>query len=228
MYMMDFSIIILIPGLLLGMYAQGKVKSTYHQYSKINAQIGFTGETFARKMLDDNGLHHVSITQIDGVLTDHYDPRALQVRLSRDVYNGSDLAALGIAAHEVGHVIQHLERYFPLRIRNAVIPMTNLSSYFYMPLIFLGLALQNLSMVNIGIILFSMIVFFQVITLPVEFNASSRALYTLQEDKILNSHELLGAKKVLGAAALTYVAALINAILQLLQFVILFSGSRRD
>lgn len=228
MYMMNFSMIILIPGLLLGLYAQSKVKSTYSQYSKVLAQSGYTGAQFARKMLDDNGLHHISIVAINGELTDHYDPRAKQVRLSNAVYSGNSLAALGIAAHEVGHVLQHSEGYFPLNIRNAIIPMTSISSYMYMPLIFLGLAIQNMSMINIGIILFSAIVLFQLITLPVEFNASNRAIMTLKNDNILNDSELTGTRKVLSAAALTYVAALITSILQLLQLIIIFGGNRRD
>lgn len=226
MYFYDISMIILIPGILLGIYAQSKVSSTYKRFSKISSHSGLTGAQFARKMLDENGLYNVSIVQISGQLSDHYDPRAQQVRLSGDIYNGTSIASLGIAAHEVGHAIQHSVEYFPLNIRNAVIPITNFSSTLYFPIILLGLFINSFSLVEIGIILFAFIVFFQLITLPVEFNASNRAVTTLQEDGVLNSEEIVGAKKVLSAAALTYVAAMVTALLQLLQLVFVFG--RRD
>lgn len=220
----DVSMIILIPGILLALYAQGKVSSTYNRFSKIYSQSGLTGAQFARKMLNDNGLYDVTITQINGKLNDHYDPRAKQVRLSAEVYNGSSIASLGIAAHEVGHAVQHATSYFPLTLRNAVIPLTNISSNIYLGLIILGLILNSMSMVQLGIVLFGVIVIFQLITLPVEFNASHRAIATLGNDQILNSQELTGAKKVLGAAALTYVAALLTAVLQLVQYLMVFAG----
>lgn len=220
----DVSMIILIPGILLALYAQGKVSSTYNRFSKIYSQSGLTGAQFARKMLNDNGLYDVTITQINGKLSDHYDPRAKQVRLSAEVYNGSSIASLGIAAHEVGHAVQHATSYFPLTLRNAVIPLTNISSNIYLGLIILGLILNSMSMVQLGIVLFGVIVIFQLITLPVEFNASHRAIATLGNDQILNSQELTGAKKVLGAAALTYVAALLTAVLQLVQYLMVFAG----
>lgn len=220
----DVSMIVLIPGILLALYAQGKVSSTYNRFSKIYSQSGLTGAQFARKMLNDNGLYDVTITQINGKLSDHYDPRAKQVRLSAEVYNGSSIASLGIAAHEVGHAVQHATSYFPLTLRNAVIPLTNISSNIYLGLIILGLILNSMSMVQLGIVLFGVIVIFQLITLPVEFNASHRAIATLGNDQILNSQELTGAKKVLGAAALTYVAALLTAVLQLVQYLMVFAG----
>ncbi len=220
----DVSMIVLIPGILLALYAQGKVSSTYNRFSKIYSQSGLTGAQFARKMLNDNGLYDVTITQINGKLSDHYDPRAKQVRLSAEVYNGSSIASLGIAAHEVGHAVQHATSYFPLTMRNAVIPLTNISSNIYLGLIILGLILNSMSMVQLGIVLFGVIVIFQLITLPVEFNASHRAIATLGNDQILNSQELTGAKKVLGAAALTYVAALLTAVLQLVQYLMVFAG----
>ena len=220
----DVSMIVLIPGILLALYAQGKVSSTYNRFSKIYSQSGLTGAQFARKMLNDNGLYDVTITQINGKLSDHYDPRAKQVRLSAEVYNGSSIASLGIAAHEVGHAVQHATSYFPLTMRNAVIPLTNISSNIYLGLIILGLILNSMSMVQLGIVLFGVIVIFQLITLPVEFNASHRAIATLGNDQILNSQELTDAKKVLGAAALTYVAALLTAVLQLVQYLMVFAG----
>jgi Zn-dependent membrane protease YugP len=226
MYFYDISMIVLIPGILLGIFAQSRVSSTYKQYSKIGSHSGLTGAQFARKMLDDNGLYDVSIVQISGQLSDHYDPRAKQVRLSGDIYGGSSIASLGIAAHEVGHAIQHSVGYFPLNVRNAVIPVTNFSSTLYFPIILLGLFINSYSLVEIGIILFAFIVFFQLVTLPVEYNASNRAIATLQSDGVLNSDELIGAKRVLGAAALTYVAAMVTALLQLLQLVLVFG--RRD
>lgn len=220
----DISMIVLIPGLLLGMYAQAKVNSTYNHYSKVMAHSGYTGAQFARKMLNDNGLYDVSIAQVNGHLSDHYDPRANQVRLSSDVYNGSSIASLGIAAHEVGHAIQHATNYAPLTVRNMVVPATNISSYIYFPLILLGMFLNSISMIQLGILVFAVIVFFQLITLPVEFNASHRAIATLGSDQVLDTNELTGAKKVLGAAALTYVAALVAAVSQLLQFMWIFGN----
>ena len=219
----DISMILLIPGFLLGIYAQTKVNSVYNQYSRVTSRSGYTGAEFARKMLLDNGINDVAIVQIGGHLSDHYDPRANQVRLSSDVYNGTSIASLGIAAHEVGHVIQHETKYYPLVIRNMVVPATNISSYIYMPLIMFGLILNSMSMIQLGIVFFAVIVLFQLITLPVEFNASRRAIATLGGDQILDSNELTGAKKVLGAAALTYVAALVTALSQLLQFLWIFN-----
>ncbi|MDO4280853.1 MAG: zinc metallopeptidase [Peptococcaceae bacterium] len=220
----DISMIVLIPGILLGMYAQAKVSSAYNKYSRVLSASGYTGAEFARKMLNDNGLYDVTITQISGKMSDHYDPRARQVRLSAEVYNGTSIASLGIASHEVGHAIQHATHYFPLTLRNMVIPATNISSSIYFPLIFLGLILNSTSLFGLGIALFAIIVIFQLITLPVEFNASHRAIVTLGDDAVLAPAELKGAKKMLSAAALTYVAALVTGVLQLLQLIIMFSG----
>lgn len=228
MFYLDYTIVLLIPGLLLGFYAQSKIGSTYRKYSQISNVQKLTGYDVARRMLNDNGLHSVEITQIGGELSDHYDPRSEQVRLSYDVYYGTSVAALGIAAHEVGHAIQHAQGYFPLHVRNTVIPLTNFSSFLYMPLLLLGIVLSHPQLLHWGIVLFAIIVFFQIITLPVEFNASSRAIQTLGGEGILNSTEIQGAKKVLSAAALTYVAAAVTAILQLLRLVLIFGGGRND
>lgn len=228
MFFWDISMIILIPGLLLAMYAQAKVSSTYNRYKKITSHSGYTGAQFARKMLNDNGLYDVTITQISGRMSDHYDPRANQVRLSAEVYNGTSIASLGIAAHEVGHAVQHATNYFPLTIRNLVVPVTNFSSSIYMILIFLGIIMNSFSMIQFGIMLFAVIVIFQVITLPVEFNASRRAIATLGGDGVLDAEELSGAKRVLGAAAMTYVAAMVTAVLQLLQLLMVFGGHNDD
>lgn len=228
MFFWDISMIILIPGLLLAMYAQAKVSSTYNRYKKVTSHSGYTGAQFARKMLNDNGLYDVTITQISGRMSDHYDPRANQVRLSAEVYNGTSIASLGIAAHEVGHAVQHATNYFPLTVRNLVVPVTNFSSSIYMLFIFLGIIMNSFSMIQFGIMLFAVIVIFQVITLPVEFNASRRAIATLGGDGVLDAEELSGAKRVLGAAAMTYVAAMVTAVLQLLQLLMVFGGHNDD
>lgn len=228
MFFWDISMIILIPGLLLAIYAQAKVSSTYNRYKKITSHSGYTGAQFARKMLNDNGLYDVTITQISGRMSDHYDPRANQVRLSAEVYNGTSIASLGIAAHEVGHAVQHATNYFPLTVRNLVVPVTNFSSSIYMLFIFIGIIMNSFSMIQFGIMLFAVIVIFQVITLPVEFNASRRAIATLGGDGVLDAEELSGAKRVLGAAAMTYVAAMVTAVLQLLQLLMVFGGHNDD
>lgn len=228
MFFWDISMIILIPGLLLAMYAQAKVSSTYNRYKKVTSHSGYTGAQFARKMLNDNGLYDVTITQISGRMSDHYDPRANQVRLSAEVYNGTSIASLGIAAHEVGHAVQHATNYFPLTVRNLVVPVTNFSSSIYMLFIFIGIIINSFSMIQFGIMLFAVIVIFQVITLPVEFNASRRAIATLGGDGVLDAEELSGAKRVLGAAAMTYVAAMVTAVLQLLQLLMVFGGHNDD
>ena len=228
MFFWDISMIILIPGLLLAMYAQAKVSSTYNRYKKVTSHSGYTGAQFARKMLNDNGLYDVTITQISGRMSDHYDPRANQVRLSAEVYNGTSIASLGIAAHEVGHAVQHATNYFPLTVRNLVVPVTNFSSSIYMLFIFIGIIMNSFSMIQFGIMLFAVIVIFQVITLPVEFNASRRAIATLGGDGVLDAEELSGAKRVLGAAAMTYVAAMVTAVLQLLQLLMGFGGHNDD
>lgn len=228
MFFWDISMIILIPGLLLAMYAQAKVSSTYNRYKKVYAHSGYTGAQFARKMLNDNGLYDVTITQVNGRLSDHYDPRANQVRLSAEVYNGTSIASLGIAAHEVGHAVQHATNYFPLTVRNLVVPVTNFSSSIYMLFIFIGIIMNSFSMIQFGIMLFAVIVIFQVITLPVEFNASRRAIATLGGDGVLDAEELSGAKRVLGAAAMTYVAAMVTAVLQLLQLLMVFGGNNDE
>lgn len=228
MFFWDISMIILIPGLLLAMYAQAKVSSTYNRYKKVTSHSGYTGAQFARKMLNDNGLYDVTITQISGRMSDHYDPRANQVRLSAEVYNGTSIASLGIAAHEVGHAVQHATNYFPLTVRNLVVPVTNFSSSIYMLFIFIGIIMNSFSMIQFGIMLFAVIVIFQVITLPVEFNASRRAIATLGGDGVLDAEELSGAKRVLGAAAMTYVAAMVTAVLQLLQLLMVFGGNNDE
>lgn len=221
MFFWDPTMIILIPAVLISMYAQMKVSSTFNHYSQVPSHRGMTGADVARYILNQNGLYDVPIERIGGQLSDHYDPRSRVVRLSADVYGSTSLAALGVAAHEVGHAIQHDTGYFPLYVRNTVIPVTQIGSYLSMPLLILGLLMSSSTLVEWGVLLFGGIVFFQLVTLPVEFNASSRALATLGNEGFLDSTELKGTSKVLKAAALTYVAAALMAVLQLVRLVLI-------
>lgn len=212
---------VLIPAILVSLYASMKVDSTYKRYSKVPCKSGRTGADVARFILDNNGLQDVPIEVTGGHLSDHYDPRTRVVRLSQDVYYGSSLASLGVAAHEVGHAVQHDTGYMPLYIRNTVIPVTQFGSSAAIPLFFLGLIVSSETLIGLGIVLFSTIVFFQLVTLPVEFNASSRALATLGGEGFLDEGELKGTSKVLKAAALTYVAAALMSVMELLRLVLM-------
>lgn len=228
-FFMDRSYIIyVLPALILALFAQMNVQSTFSRYSdKLNAR-GYTGSDVARRILDQNGLYSVRIERIPGNLSDHYDPRDRVVRLSEQVYDGRSVASIGVAAHETGHAIQHSVAYAPLTIRNAIIPVTQFGSSASIWLILIGFFFNWQPLVLLGIVLFSFAVLFQLITLPVEFNASSRALKILSESNILYEDELAGARKVLRAAALTYVAATVVAFAQLLRLLSLFGGNRRD
>lgn len=230
MFLYDPTMIILIPAVLITMYAQMKVSSTFNHYSQVPSHCGMTGADVARCILNQNGLYDVPIERVSGQLSDHYDPQSRVVRLSTDVYGSSSLAALGVAAHEVGHAIQHDTGYLPLYIRNTVIPVTQIGSYAAIPLFMLGLFMGSESLARLGVLLFGAIVFFQLVTLPVEFNASSRALATLGGEGFLDATELKGTSKVLKAAALTYVAAALMAVLQLLRLVVIsgFLGGHDD
>lgn len=221
----DWTFIIIIPALVLSAWAQIKVSSSFNKYSKITTINGYTGEKVARMLLDSNGLYDVPIELINGKLTDHYDPRNRVMRLSREVFYGNSVASIGVAAHETGHAIQHNEKYSPLEIRNTIVPAVNFSSRASWIIFLLGMFLGLGYFVNIGIILFIAVVIFQIITLPVEFDASNRALKILQQKNILYGNEIKGAKAVLSAAAMTYVAA---AIMSLLQLVRLIAISRED
>lgn len=226
----DPTMIILIPAMILAMYAQMKVNSTYHHYSQIASKRGMTGADVARYILNKNGLYDIPIERVQGQLSDHYDPRSRVVRLSEGVYDSTSIAALGVAAHEVGHAVQHDTGYMPLYIRNTIIPITQIGSYVSIPLLILGILVSSPRLVELGILLFSGIVFFQLITLPVEFNASRRAVAVLGDEAILSADELVGTKKVLSAAALTYVAAALTAVFQLLRLLIISGvlGGRND
>lgn len=228
-YMWDPTMIILLPAILVTIYAQMKINSTYNKYSQIPSRRGMTGADVARYILNQNGLYDIPIERTGGHLSDHYDPRTRVVRLSPDVYHGTSLAALGVAAHEVGHAVQHDTGYLPLYIRNTIIPATQIGSYAAVPLFFIGLLMSSESLVSIGIMLFAAIVFFQLVTLPVEFNASRRAIATLGGEGILDASELDGTKKVLSAAAMTYLAAALMAVMQLLRLVVIAGlGSHDD
>lgn len=224
----DPTMVLLIPAILLAVYAQMKVRGTFARYLNVPAQSGRTGAQVARDLLDSSGLQDVTIDVVPGRLTDHYDPRHRILRLSADVFHGRSLAAIGVAAHETGHAVQHGRAYFPLSIRNGLFPVANIGSRLAFPLFILGFFMQSPMLIDIGIILFAFAVGFQVITLPVEFNASSRALAMLEGRGILaRGPEVEGARKVLSAAALTYVAATAVALLQLVRL-LLIRGSRED
>lgn len=210
----------LLPAIIVTLYAQWKINSTYNKYSQVPSKRGMTGADVARYILNQNGMHHIPIERVGGHLSDHYDPRTRVVRLSPEVYHGTSLAALGVAAHEVGHAVQHDTGYMPLFIRNTVIPVTQFGSYSAIPLFFIGIFMSSESLINLGILLFSAVVFFQIITLPVEFNASRRAIATLGGEGILDASELAGTKKVLSAAAMTYLAAALMAVMQLLRLIV--------
>ncbi len=222
-----YYILFVIPPLIFAAWAQFKVKSTFLKYAGYHSGQGYTAVMIARQILDQNGLFHVKIEMTSGNLTDHFDPRANVIRLSESVYHSTSVASIGVAAHEVGHAIQYSKGYLPIKIRNAVIPLTNIGSTLAFPLAILGVIFSFEPLITIGIWLFIAVVFFQFITLPVEFNASRRALNTLKNDQILIGEEYTGAKKVLTAAALTYVGALLVAVGNLLRLLAL-TGRRRD
>lgn len=227
-YFFDYTIILLIPALLFGLYAQFKVSSTYKKYSQVKNARGFTAAEVARKILDDNGLHDVAIVKIAGNLTDNFNPKTKTVSLSETVYNSQSVAAIGVAAHECGHAVQHAEGYTPIKIRSALVPVTNFGSTFGFIILAIGLLFGNYSIAMIGVLLYSLMAVFQAVTLPVEFNASNRALKTLASHYILEDDELKMSKKVLSAAAMTYVAALVSTLATILRLLLIVgSGTRR-
>ncbi len=223
----QYYIMFVIPALIIVALAQMNVSSAFNKYSKLNNSRGFTGYDIARRILDQNGLYSVRIERVAGSLTDHFDPSASVVRLSDAVYNSRSVAAIGVAAHEVGHAIQHNVGYAPIKIRTAIVPITQLGSTLAWPLAIAGIVLSVEPLITIGIWLFVAVVVFQLVTLPVEFNASARALKTIREDMILEGAEYDGAKRMLQAAALTYVAALLMAIANLLRLLALANNRRR-
>nr|WP_330381727.1 zinc metallopeptidase [Clostridioides difficile] len=218
--------VVLIPAILLTIYAQFKVSSTTNKYLRVNTRRGYTGEQKARRVLDSNGLYDVKIEMVRGHLSDHYDPRRKAVRLSEDVYYGTSITSVAVAAHECGHAIQHAKGYAPLQIRSSLVPVVNFASSISWFLIFLGFIMAG-PFFKIGILLFSASVLFQIITLPVEFNASSRAIVQLGNLGIIDESESRQSRRVLSAAALTYVAAALVSILQLLRL-LLIAQRRND
>jgi|SRR6056297_512956 len=219
------SIILLIPAMIFGFWAQMKVKSTFERYSQVKSKSGMTGSRLAQQLLETNGLSNIRIIRIGGNLSDHYDPRKKQVALSDSTYSSDSVASLGVVAHEIGHAIQHKNHYAPLKIRNAFVPVAQFGSSFSWIIFFAGLLFSTPILINVGIWLFLAVVIFSIITLPVEFNASNRALSMIENQHILDKKETAMAKRVLDAAAMTYVASTLMAISQLLRMLLL---SRRN
>lgn len=222
----DSTYLILLPAILFALWAQSRVKSTYAKYSKEFA--GLTGEEAARMVLEMNGVTGVTIEPVAGELTDHFDPKTNTIRLSQGVYDVTSVAAVGVAAHEAGHAVQYAVGYSPIKIRTAIIPVTQIGSYLSWPLLLIGLLMGSETLAMAGILLFCAVVVFQLVTLPVEFNASNRALEALGASGYLQEAQLKGAGKVLRAAAMTYVAALAQAVAQLLRLLMIANRRRRD
>ena len=225
-------VILVLPAVIFAMVASAQVNSTFKRYSTQYSARGITGAEAARRVLNANGLYDVSIERVSGNLTDHYDPRHNVIRLSDGVYNNTSTAAIGVACHEAGHAVQHAVGYFPIKLRSAIIPITNIGSKLAMPLILIGLLFGGRSefmsgFITLGIACFGLSTVFQLVTLPTEFNASRRALQAIQTSGILYENEMTGAKKTLRAAAMTYVAALAVSLMQLFRLIILFGGRNR-
>ena len=220
-------VVLVLPMVILTMSAQGNVTATYNKYSKVISRRGLTAEQAVRQILAANGLHNVAITRVAGNLTDHYDPRTNSIALSDTVYGSRSIAAIGVAAHEAGHAIQHAVGYLPIRIRTAIVPITQFGSKLSTPLLILGLLLGFYPLAYAGILLFALTTVFQLVTLPTEYNASRRALEAL-EGGYLDEDELKGTKKVLSAAASTYLAALFVSLASLLRLILIVNGRRRD
>lgn len=221
-----YYIILVIPAMLLAVWAQVKVKSTYGKFAKVGNTRGITGAYAAQAVLTHYGINDVRIEQVSGKLSDHYDPKAKVIRLSTEVYGGSSIAAVGIACHEAGHAAQHAENYVPIKVRNTLVPICNIGSTLGVPLAILGYFLGFEPLITVGLLLYAAISLFHLVTLPVEFNASNRAIKVIEETGLLYDDETSGAKKVLKAAAMTYVASLIVALANLLRLVLRFNNRR--
>lgn len=233
MFYFDPTYFIVLPTLIFAIWASARVNTVFNKYSNVHSRRGYTAAMACRAVLDKNGLYHVRIEHIHGNLTDHYDPRDEVIRLSDNVYNSTSAAAIGVACHEAGHAIQHAEHYAPIKIRQLIIPITNVGSTLGIWIFILGIILTSMSneliiVAYIGLALFSFTAIFQLVTLPTEYNASSRALASIRETGILDHQEISCAKKVLNAAALTYVAALASSLAQLLRLVLILNRSKRD
>lgn len=228
-YYFDPTYILVLIGVVISLWASAKVKTTYGKYSRVRSMSGLTGADAAARILKSAGIYDVRIEHIAGNLTDHYDPRSRVLRLSDSVYGSTSVAAIGVAAHECGHAIQDDQSYAPLRIRNTLVPVANFGTQAAWPIILVGLLFGSSQfLLNLGILMFSLGVLFQLVTLPVEFNASGRAIRILSDSGMLYGEEIRQTKKVLSAAAMTYVAAAAASILSLLRLVLLFGGRDRD
>ena len=232
----DWTILVLIPAMIFAFWAQIRVKTTFDQYAKVRNRRGLTGADAARRVLDASGLYHVRIERVGGHLTDHYDPRDNVIRLSDATYASTGIAALGVAAHEAGHACQHAEGYAPIKLRTAIIPLTRIGSMLAMPLFIIGMIFAGGASANgalgdglmlTGILFFSFSTLFQLVTLPTEFNASSRAMKALEDGGLLAADELPAARATLSAAAMTYVAALATSLASLLRLILIFNNRRR-
>lgn len=228
--MMDPTFLLLIPALVLGMWAQAKVQGAYRTYSQVFSRKGLRACDVARSLMDRFGLSGIAIERTPGNLTDHYDPRGKVLRLSEGVHSSPSIAAIGIAAHEVGHAIQDAQDYRPIRLRNAIVPVASLTSWLAFPLFFIGLLMRSPLLMNVGILFFLGVIVFHLVTLPVEFDASARALRLLADTGTLDTDEIGGARAVLKAAALTYVAAAVMAAAQLVRLLLLrgMAGGNRE
>ena len=232
----DTTLLVLIPAMIFAFWAQMRVNSTFNKYAKVPSRRGLTGAEAARLVLDANGLRHITIERIHGRLTDHFDPKAGVIRLSDATYASTSVAAIGVAAHEAGHAVQHAVGYVPIKVRAAIIPLTRFGSFLAMPLFlvgllfgsgsYLGYGIGTIFMVT-GILFFSFSTLFQLVTLPTEFNASARAMKALEDGGLLADDELPGAKATLSAAAMTYVAALASSLASLLRLILIFNNRRR-
>ena len=228
-FFFDWTFMLVIPVLLLAMWAQSQVRGNYERFRRVASSTGMSGAQTARRILDRHGLTDVTVRAVPGVLSDHYDPRNKTVNLSQDVYNGRSVSSVSIAAHECGHALQHAAGYFPLQVRASILPVANLGSTMAFPLFFIGLLFghsQLAFLMDVGIVLFAGALLFHLVTLPVELNASHRALQEVRENFVASDEEIAGTRKVLGAAALTYIAATLMALVQLLRMFLL-RGSRR-
>ena len=227
----DPTYIMVLIGVVICMLASANVNRTFQKYSRIRSHSGMTGREAAERLLHANGIYDVTVQRVAGNLTDHYDPRNKTLNLSDSTYASTSVAAIGVAAHECGHAVQHANGYAPLKIRGSLVPVANFGSTLAWPLILIGFLIQgnaSVLLINLGILLFSAAVLFQIVTLPVEFNASSRALKSLETNGILYTEEVADTRKVLRAAALTYVASAASAILQLLRLILISGGRRRN
>lgn len=228
MYWLDYTYLIILPAFLFGLYAQMKVSSTFSKYQSVQSSRGVTGAQAARRILDDNGLYDVAVVKISGNLTDNFNPKTRTVSLSDSVYSSTSVAAIGVAAHECGHAVQHATGYTPIKIRSALVPVTNFGSSAGFVILLVGMLFGSYPIAMLGVLLYSLMAVFQAVTLPVEFNASKRALATLEASGMLVGEELKMSRSVLSAAAMTYVAALVSSLATILRLLLIVGSSRRS